>query len=1286
MGRADLSIRKVVPVETDSSLLAGAEGANDREDFGEDGRESAFNEQEGGSSGSKPLKVDRALSKYPIKTPHYWAPGGTNDPDGKLLRCGADAIQEAALRGDVCLVARQVEAGAPACAPLIVSGSDEYLTLLHVLACRPSTPNAARVGEELIKGKADVNARGTLGSTPIMLACLHKHIEFAEMLLAHGANTAAVDDNGYTATRAAVIVNKPFLTEGGAESLKEAKQLSVQILHCLKAHASNLDLGGDQVPVVEAILQNNLPAVQALLESGATPDGLIEAVLRAQLPTVQLLIKNKVNPFVKNEAGVSCLQLANSKGDKDKMKIKLALGNYIRDLERERHQHLGSKHDLDLDTAPGKPEERNSAGLGRRRQSVLTGNVEDDNESEGAVTVVTPTPETAAKEPEYVDENGWKVTRSRLQVRRFLRNPLTEGLLTTNLFAALLVPDIWTILEFQGEEGLDHIMIVIFTLFAFEMSLHVYTYGKQYLHSIGFWCDLLGIISVPMNTSLFVKLATSHLGHAIDQASLSRITKFVKLSARAGRLSRLVKLLRFLPNSLGKDSTSTARQVASKLNTELGFRVAALVIILVVLIPLLEFWRDPTQDLSMYLWAYQLHYVARDVPDQLEDAISEMVGFYENRTSYFPFAVSFQLDDQPGQDINFKIPAPSFPIRVSDTVTVSAASPGAKTSVSFNFRESNVLEACITVALICTIVTVIFTTAALTSGTLASILLKPMQEVLTGVQQVSQKILDTIEKLAIYSVKDHATTEQEDKRRRMSQPVEHDVFREVVLLSHVMQKLSLLNQIADAKRPIDEFEQLSQESRWVCVDYATMAARTHATTLARTGKSTVEEYSDFEPLMESIGLELDAGGLKREDFSNWELNTIEINAAQRKSLERCILLCYDVHPGFDGSSAVDLKKFTCHSRFLEELQKGYSEPDAVPYHNWIHAVDTAFSLRCLFSYVQAEQFLSQAERFALIMSAFAHNLGHPGVNNSYLIAKEDYLSTTYNDASVLQNNSCALLFGILNQPSTNVFAHMPKNLCRDMRQLCISAILHTDLAHHPSVVAELRAVYLGKEEIFNMAKSMNIVGPAGQSEHGGKILVKRAGSVAVTIDDIAKERDAYFQNPEVKLTLRKSLLHFVVACSSSTKPWDVCHEWADLQFQEFFLQGDSEKDYRMPVQVLNDRVRVNVPYAQIQYITFFAAQPTVLMATMFPSLRNMVAQLWENQERWVMKWERGNPDPDEKRRVAARIRHMQEQEQENPANILADFHLAMTSVDSQPRTSAWGDQASPEEDSPRYLT
>jgi hypothetical protein len=67
--------------------------------------------------------------------------------------------------------------------------------------------------------------------------------------------------------------------------------------------------------------------------------------------------------------------------------------------------------------------------------------------------------------------------------------------------------------------------------------------------------------------------------------------------------------------------------------------------------------------------------------------------------------------------------------------------------------------------------------------------------------------------------------------------------------------------------------------------------------------------------------------------------------------------------------------------------------------------------------------LSKLERFAIILASAVHDLGHPGVNNAFLVRSRDQQALMYNDRSVNENMHASLAFRLAaEEPGLNLFA------------------------------------------------------------------------------------------------------------------------------------------------------------------------------------------------------------------------------------------------------------------------
>jgi hypothetical protein len=152
--------------------------------------------------------------------------------------------------------------------------------------------------------------------------------------------------------------------------------------------------------------------------------------------------------------------------------------------------------------------------------------------------------------------------------------------------------------------------------------------------------------------------------------------------------------------------------------------------------------------------------------------------------------------------------------------------------------------------------------------------------------------------------------------------------------------------------------------------------------------------------------------------------------------------------------------------FLLASRTAYNE--FVLYHNFRHVVDV---LQALFHFlvqigtlppypadgtqnVEASdspvaRLLNPLDALTLLISAVGHDVGHPGVNNAFLVALNAPLAQLYNDRSVLESFHCAAYSQILRRYWPKIFSDST------MRKLMINSILATDMGLHFKYMADL---------------------------------------------------------------------------------------------------------------------------------------------------------------------------------------------------------------------------------------
>jgi hypothetical protein len=93
-------------------------------------------------------------------------------------------------------------------------------------------------------------------------------------------------------------------------------------------------------------------------------------------------------------------------------------------------------------------------------------------------------------------------------------------------------------------------------------------------------------------------------------------------------------------------------------------------------------------------------------------------------------------------------------------------------------------------------------------------------------------------------------------------------------------------------------------------------------------------------------------------------------------------------------------------------------------------------------------FLTPLQEFALVVSAAIHDVGHPGLNNKFLVDTGSHFARLYHDRSVNENMHLDIAFKLLEAPEHNVMGMLEQSSQRDLRRMLIRIVLQTDMAFH----------------------------------------------------------------------------------------------------------------------------------------------------------------------------------------------------------------------------------------------
>eukprot|EP00913_Durusdinium_trenchii_P000374 g343.t1 len=296
--------------------------------------------------------------------------------------------------------------------------------------------------------------------------------------------------------------------------------------------------------------------------------------------------------------------------------------------------------------------------------------------------------------------------------RSVFKKTIFQAFMFLCLFIALFAADVFVIINVNNDVVLDSILTVLILAWEpNESMLHRVTYSCSFY----FWMDLLGILSVPLDHSLVVNALPSGLD---SNTAIMRAARMAKLGARAGRFTKLVKLLRFLPFMQQTNAGGTAKVISATLNVALSMRVSLLIILMVLVLPLFSLATFPENDYSMTMWVQMISDTASVEPQYLEEVLGNFTLFYQS-SNYFPFQAS--IDYQNGTVVTRSLG--EAPARPRASIQLQAG----QTTAFFNFTSPQQVDAVLNCLLMVTIMVLMVLSALFLSNTVSHIVLTPLE-------------------------------------------------------------------------------------------------------------------------------------------------------------------------------------------------------------------------------------------------------------------------------------------------------------------------------------------------------------------------------------------------------------------------------------------------------------------------------------------------------------------------------------------------------------------------------
>jgi hypothetical protein len=149
-------------------------------------------------------------------------------------------------------------------------------------------------------------------------------------------------------------------------------------------------------------------------------------------------------------------------------------------------------------------------------------------------------------------------------------------------------------------------------------------------------------------------------------------------------------------------------------------------------------------------------------------------------------------------------------------------------------------------------------------------------------------------------------------------------------------------------------------------------------------------------------------------------------------------------------------------RFLRRVCDEYLHN---PYHNAAHAADVTQAMAIMINMGLSDR-LTHLEKLSLVLAAAVHDLGHPGVNNQFLVQTRNHWALVYNDISVNENMHVSRAFILAEEEG--LFATFTPAEYMEARSPCLLFSVVCSVVH-----SSVTAFFCAKVAVFGLSYSLH---------------------------------------------------------------------------------------------------------------------------------------------------------------------------------------------------------------------
>ncbi|GAN08405.1 hypothetical protein MAM1_0203d07916 [Mucor ambiguus] len=242
-----------------------------------------------------------------------------------------------------------------------------------------------------------------------------------------------------------------------------------------------------------------------------------------------------------------------------------------------------------------------------------------------------------------------------------------------------------------------------------------------------------------------------------------------------------------------------------------------------------------------------------------------------------------------------------------------------------------------------------------------------------------------------------------------------------------------------------------------------------------------------------------------------------------------------------------------------------------------HAVDVMQSTWYVLNLIASERIsllLRPIDVLSLLLAAIGHDVGHPGITTATPLA------ILYNDRSVLESYHSMAFLNLLHKHYFSAMIDIKSHPeYKDFRKVVIQSILCTDMSCHQEYVESFK----------------------------GQLQRLKTHTMDLTNDDTRDKE-------------RMILCSIIMKCadiSNCARPFDNAKNWAMTLAEEFFIQGDLERELRIPSVAINERGKVTLADFQLSFMRNVALGLYQTVGELLPPLKFCAENITRNIDIWT---------------------------------------------------------------------